>query len=38
LHPMYSIAYEQTGSLPNVTAAHLTRNLIVPILAAATRP
>ena len=36
LQPMYSIAYEQTGSLPNVAAAHTTRNLIVPILAAAT--
>jgi len=35
LHPMYSIAYEQTGSLPNVASAHLTRNLIVPTISAA---
>lgn len=35
LQPMYSIAYEQTGSLPNVISAHTTRNLLVPILTAA---
>ncbi len=35
LHPMYSIAYEQTGSLPNVISAYTTRNLLVPVISAA---